>query len=47
MCVKKESIKEWNERLNLLKIQVEYWINPENKINKTLEVIQLFFDNFK
>jgi hypothetical protein len=35
---------EWNERLNILKEQIEYWIKPENKTSKTIEIIQLFYD---
>jgi hypothetical protein len=27
-----------------LKTQIEYWSNPENKTEKTIEVVQLFFD---
>ena len=36
-----------NERLTILKQQIEYWSNPINKTNKILEVIQLYFDNFE
>ena len=42
--IKKTKKKEWNERLNLLKEHIEYWINPENTIEKTIEIIQLFYD---
>ena len=42
--VKKTKKSEWNERLNILKDTVNYWINEENKTNKTIEVIQLFYD---
>ena len=42
--VKKTKKNEWNERLNILKDTVNYWINEENKTNKTIEVIQLFYD---
>ena len=42
--VKKSKKKEWNERLNILKDNVKYWINEENKTNKTIEVIELFYD---
>ena len=42
--VKKNKQKEWNERLSSLKSQIDYWINPENKTDKTLEIIQLFYD---
>jgi len=43
-CVKKTKKKEWNERLNILKNTVNYWKNEENKTNKTIEVIELFYD---
>ncbi len=32
----------WNNRLNSLKEQIKYWI--ENKTDKTIEVIELFFN---
>ena len=40
----KEKKDEWFERLEILKTQINYWINPVNKINKTIEIIQLFYD---
>jgi hypothetical protein len=43
-CVKKSKKKEWNERLNILKDTVNYWKNEENKTDKTIEVIELFYD---
>lgn len=33
--VKKTKKNEWTERLNILKEQITYWINPENQTNKT------------
>jgi len=42
--VKKTKQKEWNERLESLNDQIEYWINPENKTDKTVEMVQLFYD---
>jgi hypothetical protein len=33
--------KEWNERINALKTQIQYWIH--NKTEKTVEVIELFY----
>jgi len=45
--LKPKYINEWNERLLVIKQQIEYWTNPLNKTNKTIEVIQLYFDNFK
>jgi hypothetical protein len=43
-CVKKSKKKDWNERLNILKDTVNYWINEENKTNKTIEPVELFYD---
>ncbi len=36
---------EWDKRLETLSSQVEYWSNPDNKTNKTVEVINLFYDS--
>jgi hypothetical protein len=41
-CIKKSKVKEWNERLNVLKDSINYWIN--NKTDKTVEIIQLYFN---
>jgi hypothetical protein len=42
--VKKTKQKEWTDRLNILENQIEYWINPDNTTDKTIETIQLFYD---
>jgi hypothetical protein len=42
--VKKSKQREWKERLSTLEQQVNYWINPENKTDKTIETIQLYYD---
>ena len=42
--VKKLKVKEWNKRLEDLNRQIEYWINPENKTNKIIETIHLFYN---
>ena len=42
VTIKKSKEKEWNFRLDCLKQQIDYWI--ENKTEKTIEIIQLFFD---
>ena len=42
--VKIEYKKEWNIRLECLKEQINYWTQPENKTDKTLEIIQLFYN---
>lgn len=36
--------KEWNVRLKSLKKQVDYWCKEENKTDKTIEIVQLFYD---
>jgi hypothetical protein len=35
---------EWENRLNILKENIKYWCNPENVTNKTIEIIQLYYD---
>jgi len=40
--VKIEYKKEWNKRLECLKEQINYWLI--NKTEKTVEIIQLYFD---
>ena len=45
--VKKSYLKEWNDRLNILKTEIEFWANPQNISNKTIETIYLFFDKFE
>jgi hypothetical protein len=37
----KNKLNEWNDRLKILKEQVEYWI--ENKTSKIIEIIELFY----
>jgi len=46
LTVKKNRQEEWEERLETLKDQIKYWSDPENKIDKTLEVVQLYYDGF-
>ena len=43
--IKKTKIKESNTRLTVLHNQIEYWTVPENKTEKTIEVVELFYDN--
>jgi hypothetical protein len=40
----KTRMTEWKERINILNQQIQYWI--DNKSNKTIEIIELFFDNY-
>ncbi len=42
--VKKSKKKEWEIRLNTLKEQINYWIHTDNITDKTIETIQLFYD---
>ena len=43
-AVKKTKKTEWEQRLLTLENQIECWVCPSNKTNKTVEVIQLFYD---
>ena len=36
--------KEWNIRLDCLVEQIKYWIHPDNKTDKTVEVIELYYN---
>ena len=38
--------KQWEARLETLKGQIEYWSAEENKSEKTLEVVHLYYDGF-
>jgi len=42
--VQQNKLTEWNERLEVLKNQIQYWCNEENKTEKTIEIVQLFFN---
>ena len=44
--IKNNKADEWNERLSALKSQIEYWTNENNKTEKTIEIVQLFYDGF-
>lgn len=43
-AVKMNKKLEWESRLNSLKESVEYWMEPENKTDKMVEYVQLFYD---
>lgn len=45
--IKKTKQKEWISRLEVLKNQIEYWCQESSKTDKTVEVIQLFYDTDK
>jgi len=42
--IKKSKSNEWINRLKVLEDEINYWINPLNSTDKTVEVIQLFYD---
>jgi hypothetical protein len=42
--IKKTQQKEWAKRLTTLANQITYWTQPENVTNKTVEIIQLYYD---
>lgn len=37
-------ISEWNERINILNLEIQYWI--DNKEKNNIEVVELFYNNF-
>ena len=41
MAIKKCKTKEWNDRMNVLNNQIQYWV--DNPTDKTVETIQLFY----
>jgi hypothetical protein len=43
-CLKRHKQKEWAQRLDSLKNMITYWIDDKNMTNKTIEVVQLFYD---
>lgn len=42
--INKENNKEWDNRLNKLQTQIEYW--TRNETNKTIEVVHLYYNLF-
>ena len=46
ICVIKKSKKEeWTQRLSALEEHINYWIEPDHRTNKTVEIIQLFYNH--
>jgi hypothetical protein len=43
--VKKTKTKEWSNRLESLKSQINYWCQEHNKTDKIIEIIHLFYDD--
>jgi len=42
--IKANKINEWEQRLNKLAEQIHYWTDPNNQTDKTIEIIELFYD---
>ena len=42
--ISKKKQKEWKNRLESLKQQINYWSLPDNKSEKMIEVVELFYD---
>ena len=42
--INKKKTNEWNDRLKNLKDTIEYWIQPQHKIDKTIEIIHLYYN---
>ena len=38
--------KEWYNRLEKLKQCIDYWTNPKHNLEKTIEIVQLYYDDF-
>lgn len=43
--IKIKNENDWNHRLDILKNEIIFWLNPENKIDKMIHIIELFFDS--
>ena len=44
-AVKKSKQKEWATRLEALRSQIDYWSQPCHRTDKTVEIVQLFYDS--
>ena len=44
LVIPDENKNNWNIRLQSLNNQIKYWINPDNKTDKMLEIIELYYD---
>jgi len=42
--VSKNKQTDWIARLSVLKTRIEYWLNPDNLTDKTIEIEHLFYD---
>jgi len=41
MCIKKSKQKEWQDRIEILCAQIDYW--TQNPSEKTVEIVELFY----
>ncbi len=44
LSINKTKEIEWNNRLKCLKNQIDYWCNPDNITNKSIETIELYYN---
>jgi hypothetical protein len=44
-AVKRSKRAEWSERLRTLEEHIRYWICPANTTSKTVEIIQMYYDD--
>jgi hypothetical protein len=44
LVVSDENKKEWNNSLNELNEEIKYWIDFKNKIDKTIEIVELYYN---
>ena len=42
--LKKSKRSEWADRLEILGQQIAYWTQPDQKVDRVVEVVQMFFD---
>ena len=45
-CINKKYEEDWNNRLDKLKLKIDFWSNENNKSDKTIELIELYFDEY-
>lgn len=47
ICIVKNTMKkEWIQRLNTLKKQIDYWVNEDNKSDKIVHIVYLYYDGY-
>ena len=43
-CIKKAKQNEWQQRLEKLKTEMLFWLDPENITHRTIEIVHLYYD---